>query len=43
MKLIAIAFLLATALAITDKEVFNYLKTNGGFNSYGTAGLMGIY
>ena len=41
MKALALLFLFASAFAISDKEIWTYLKKNGGYNSYGTAGLMG--
>ncbi len=41
MKSLVLILLIASSLSITDREIWNYLKSNGPYNNYGTAGLMG--
>lgn len=41
MKVISLLFLFALSFSITDKELFEYLKSQGKYTEYGAAGLMG--
>lgn len=41
MKATTLFLLFVSTFAISDKELWDYLKNTGGYNDFGTAGLMG--